>query len=94
VRVAAAKALAKTLEPLQEASFARKAVEKIIAGVTLGTGEEARLVGRALRSFDTDLVNSILLAELKQADDSIKRSVFIEMIEELLTAQDISEQAA
>ena len=94
VRVAAAKALADILEPLQEESFTRKAVEKIIAGVTLGTGEEARLVGRALRNFDTELANGILLANLKQADDSIKRSVFIEMIEELLTDRDNPEQAA
>lgn len=94
VRVAAAKGLANILEPLQEESFTRKAVEKIIAGVTLGSGEEARLLGRALRSFDTDLANSILLAHLKQADDSVKRSVFIEMIEELLTARDNPEQAA
>ncbi len=94
VRVAAARGLAEILQPLQEESFTRKAVEKIIDGVTLGTGEEARLIGRALRRFDTDLANSILLANLKQADDSVKRSVFIEMIEELLTERDNPEQAA
>lgn len=94
VRVVAAKGLASILEPLQEESFTRKAVEKIIEGVTLGTGEEARLVGRALRSFDTDLANSILLTNLEQADDSVKRSVFIEMIEELLTDQSSSDQVA
>ncbi|WP_456404971.1 HEAT repeat domain-containing protein [Thiolapillus sp.] len=94
VRVAAAKGLAELLAPLQEESFTRKVVEKIIAGVTLGTGEEARLVGRALRNFDTELANGILLTNLKQADDSIKRSVFIEMIEELLTDRDNPEQAA
>ncbi len=94
VRVAAAKGLARILEPLQEESFTRKVVEKIIDGVTIGTGEEARLIGRALRQFDTELANSILLTNLKQADDSVKRSVYIEMIEELLTAQDNPEQAA
>ncbi len=94
VRVTSAKGLARLLKPLQEESFTRKAVEKIIDGVTMGTGEEARLIGRALRQFDTDLANSILLANLKQADDSVKRSVYIEMIEELLTAQDNPEQAA
>ncbi|WP_456412596.1 HEAT repeat domain-containing protein [Thiolapillus sp.] len=94
VRVAAARGLARILKPLREESFTRKAVEKIVDGVTIGTGEEARLIGRALREFDTDLANSILLANLKQADDSVKRSVYIEMIEELLTVQDHSEQAA
>ncbi len=93
VRVAAAKGLASIFEPLQEESFTRKAVEKIIEGVSLGTGEEARLVGRALRSFDTDLANSILLTNLERADDSVKRSVFIEMIEELLTDQSSSDQS-
>ncbi|MEN8168391.1 MAG: hypothetical protein ABFR65_13075, partial [Pseudomonadota bacterium] len=95
VRVAAAKGLAQVLKPLNEETFTQKAVEKIVSSVTIGTGEEARLIGKALRQFDTSLGNRTLLAQLKEAEDSVKRSVFIEMIEELLKPdQDQSEQAA
>jgi HEAT repeat protein len=95
VRVAAAKGLAQVLKPLHEETFTQKAVEKIVSSVSVGTGEEARLIGRALRQFDTNLGNKTLLAQLKEADDSVKRSVFIEMIEELLNPdQDQPEQAA
>ncbi|MEN8180292.1 MAG: HEAT repeat domain-containing protein [Pseudomonadota bacterium] len=87
VRVAAAKGLAQVLKPLHEETFTQKAVEKIVSSVTMGTGEEARLIGKALRQFDTTLGNRTLLAQLKEADDSVKRSVFIEMIEELLDPQ-------
>ncbi len=95
VRVAAAKGLAQVLKPLNEETFTQKAVEKIVSSVSVGTGEEARLIGKALRQFDTNLGNRTLLAQLKEADDSVKRSVLIEMIEELLSPdQDQSEQAA
>ncbi len=83
-RVAAARGLAQLLKPLNEENFTRKAVQKIVSSVMLSTGEEARLLGRALRQFDTRLGNEELLAQLKSAEDSLKRSVFIEMIEELL----------
>lgn len=83
-RVAAARGLAQILRPLDEENFTRKAIEKVVSSVTVSTGEEARLLGKALRQFDTSLGNEALLTQLKSADDSVKRSVFIEMIEELL----------
>ncbi|MBG7600954.1 MAG: HEAT repeat domain-containing protein [Gammaproteobacteria bacterium] len=83
-RVAAARGLAQILSPLNEENFTRKAVKKVVSSVMLSTGEEARLLGRALRQFDTRLGNEELLVQLKAAEDSVKRSVFIEMIEELL----------
>ena len=94
VRVAAARGLGRILEPLDEESFTRKVVERVISSITLGTGDEARLVGRALRHFNTELANELLLDSLRQADDSVKRSVFIEMIEEILSGQTASDQAA
>ena len=84
VRVAAAKGLAQLLKPLDEENFTRKAIKKVVSSVMLSTGEEARLLGRALRQFDIRVGNEELLTQLKSAEDSVKRSVFIEMIEELL----------
>jgi HEAT repeat protein len=95
VRVAATKGLAQLLKPLNEENFTRKAIKKVVSSVMLSTGEEARLLGRALRQFDTSIGNEELLIQLKSADDSLKRSVFIEMIEELLNpGQSQSDQAA
>ncbi len=95
VRVAAARGLAQLLKPLDEESFTRKAIKKVVSSVMLSTGEEARLLGRALRQFDTRIGNEELLTRLKSAEDSVKRSVFIEMIEELLNPdQNRSDQAA
>ncbi|MEN8213223.1 MAG: HEAT repeat domain-containing protein [Pseudomonadota bacterium] len=95
VRVAAAKGLAQLLKPLNEENFTRKAINRVVASATASSGEEARLIGRALRQFDTRLGNEELLAQLKSAENSVQRSVFIEMIEELLNPeQNHSEQAA
>jgi HEAT repeat protein len=94
VRIAAARGLGRILEPLDEENFTRKVMEKVISSITLGTGEEARLVGRALCHFNTELANELLLDNLRQADDSVKRSVFIEMIEEIFSGQTASDQAA
>jgi HEAT repeat protein len=94
-RVAAARGLAQILKPLNEETFTRKAIKKVVSSVMLGSGEEARLLGRALRQFDTSIGNEELLTQLKSAGDSLKRSVFIEMIEELLNpGQSQSDQAA
>jgi HEAT repeat protein len=94
-RVAAVKGLAQILKTLNEESFTRKAINKAVSSVTVSTGEEARLLGKALRQFDTSLCNEELLTQLKSAEDSVKRSVFIEMIEELLQPeQSQSEHAA
>ncbi len=84
VRVAAAKGLAQILKPLNEETFTRKVIKKIVSSVMLSTGEEARLLGRVLRQFDSRIGNEELLTQLKSAEDSVQRSVFIEMIEELL----------
>ena len=94
VRVAAARGLGQLLAPLNEQQFTRKAVESIITSTTTGTGEEARLLGRALRQFDAGLANELLLDSLHQAENSVKRSLFIEMIEELFADQGASDQAA
>ena len=85
VRVGAARNLSSILMQLQDDSFTDKVVEKIIASVSQWTGEEARLIGQALRTFDLSLSTGKLLTRLEQADDSVKRSVIIEMLEELLT---------
>jgi HEAT repeat protein len=84
VRVAAAKGLGDVLKHLSEETFTAKTVEKIVVSVTAWTGEEARQMGRVLRAFDPTLSTERLLAHLDQADNSVKRSVFIEMLEELL----------
>ncbi len=84
VRLAAAHELAGILRQLQEQTFTKKVVEKAIDSVFQWSGEEARLMGLALRGFDTDLVTEKLLARLETAEHSNQRSVIIEMLEELL----------
>ncbi|MCU7905377.1 MAG: HEAT repeat domain-containing protein [Candidatus Thiodiazotropha sp. (ex Epidulcina cf. delphinae)] len=84
VRVAATKALSKVMPEIQDETLTQRAVEKIVASVSEFTGEEARLIGRALRGFGPALSHRTLLAHLKMAEDSVKRSVYIEMIEEIL----------
>ena len=95
IRVASTKGLAQILKPLNEEAFTRKVIKKIVSSVMLSSGEEARLLGRSLRQFDARIGNEELLIQLKSAEDSLKRSVFIEMIEELLNpGQNQSDQAA
>ncbi|MCU7810327.1 MAG: HEAT repeat domain-containing protein [Candidatus Thiodiazotropha sp. (ex Notomyrtea botanica)] len=84
VRVAATKALSKVLPEVQDQGLTEQSIENIIASVSEFTGEEARLIGQALRTFEPTLSNRTLLAKLKTAEDSVKRSVYIEMIEEIL----------
>ncbi|MCP3868445.1 MAG: HEAT repeat domain-containing protein [Gammaproteobacteria bacterium] len=86
VRVAASKALAIILEPLEEKRYTAQIIETIIDSVFSWTGEEARLIGKTLRGFDTAVATDKLLQCLKSAEDSVKRSVVIEMLEELLDA--------
>jgi HEAT repeat protein len=86
VRVALSKELGRILKRLDERRFHKQVVEQIIDSVFQWTGEEARLIGRELRAFDSDLVTEKLLSRLEQADDSIKRSVVIEMLEELINS--------
>ncbi|MCU7921279.1 MAG: HEAT repeat domain-containing protein [Candidatus Thiodiazotropha sp. (ex Dulcina madagascariensis)] len=95
VRVAATRGLSKVLPVTRDETLTQRAVERIVASVSEFTGEEARLIGQALRAFDTSLSNRALLTQLKTAEDSVKRSVFIEMIEEILNPdQGQPEQAA
>lgn len=94
LRVAAARALAQIIELDKEGTFAPQVVEKIINSIFIGDGQEARLLGKALRAADTTLVTRKLLEKLDTATDSVERSVFIEMLEELLKPEGESELAA
>jgi len=84
VRVAATKSLAHILSQENNETLANDAVEQIITSVFKGSGEEARIIGNILRSFDTSICSEKLLAHLDQAPDSLKRSIAIEILEELL----------
>jgi len=95
VRVAAARGLSTIVPTLNETRFAERVVDSIIASVALWTGEEARPLGRCLRDFDKTQCTEKLLHALSKAGDSLKRSVYIEMLEELLNPElGQSEQAA
>ncbi|MCM8854400.1 MAG: HEAT repeat domain-containing protein [Candidatus Thiodiazotropha sp.] len=95
VRVAATRGLSKVLPITDDETLTQRAVERIVASVSEFTGEEARLIGQALRTFDRSLSNQALLTQLKTAENSVKRSVFIEMIEEILNPDQAQpEQAA
>lgn len=87
VRVAATRALASIVPTLKEARFVDRVLNTIIGSVALWTGEEARPVGRYLRNFDVRQCTEKLLAALNSAEDSLKRSVYIEMLEELLNPE-------
>ena len=95
-RVAAARALAKIQGQLSDETFSDKVVEKIIANAILWGGEEARTIGKVLRTLGQKKISTEkLLSKLKQAEDSINRSVYIEMLEELLNPDQAKpEQAA
>ncbi len=84
VRVAATKGLARIVSQEHKQNLANDAVGQIIASVFNGSGEEARTIGTILRSFDTSICSEKLLSHIDQAPDSLKRSVAIEILEELL----------
>ena len=86
VRVATAKALASIAAKEVDESFTEAAVEAIISSVFRWSGEESRHMGKILRSFDTTSKTDKLLARLDGAEDSLKRSVVIEMLEEIHTS--------
>ncbi len=95
IRVAAAKALAESLPNLTDETFVGGLPTAIIDSVSRGGGEEARTIGKVLLAFDRQSTTKILLASLGQAEDSVKRSIYIEMLEELLQPhQDQPQQAA
>ncbi len=87
VRVAATRALTSIVPTLNEVRFTERVIDTIITSVALWTGEEARSLGRSLRSFDKALCTDKLLVALNNSEDSLKRSVYIEMLEELLTPE-------
>ena len=84
VRLAAARGLARILAGLDEAAFRDRVIDRLIDSVFQGSGEESRLMGQALRGFDREQVADRLLERLERAQDSLQRSVVIEMLEELL----------
>jgi len=84
VRLTAARELARILGTLEEKRFAEQVAEQLLDSVFQWSGEEARLMGRVLRAFDRDMIAGKLLDRLQEAGDSLRRSVIIEMLEELL----------
>jgi len=95
VRVAATRSLAAIVPTLREVSFTDRVIDTIVGSVAKWTGEEARPVGRCLRKFDKQQCTEKLLIALDSAEDSLKRSVYIEILEELLNPElGQSEQAA
>jgi HEAT repeat protein len=95
VRIAAAKGLRGLLATQSSESLIDESVERIVDSVFKFSGEESRLMGKVLRGFDNQLVTGKLLSRLESAEDSLKRSVAIEMLEEvLITHQGRPEQAA
>ena len=87
VRLALVRALGRILGTLDEKAFQQQAVTAIVDSVFQWTGEEARLVGRELTAFDRDTVTGELLSRLERADDSSRRSVIVEMLEELIKSR-------
>ncbi|MCP3672089.1 MAG: HEAT repeat domain-containing protein, partial [Gammaproteobacteria bacterium] len=83
VRITAAKGLARILSLEENETFTNEAVEKIIANIFKWSGEEARMIGSILRAFDLSMSTETLLSHMDQAPDSLKRSIAIEMLEEL-----------
>ncbi len=83
LRVATARALGRILPGIEDHSFKTRVEDHIIHSVSQWSGEEARPLGKVLREFDIHSCTNKLLLALEQADDSVKRSVYIEMLEEL-----------
>ena len=94
LRVTAGRALARIIEQEEAETIAPEVVQTIIDSVFIGDGQEARLQGKALRAADTTLVVSKLLEKLDSVENSVMRSVVIEMLEELLKPEGESELAA
>ncbi|MEJ1365460.1 MAG: HEAT repeat domain-containing protein [Candidatus Sedimenticola sp. (ex Thyasira tokunagai)] len=95
IRVTAAKALAESLPNLTDKTFVGGLPAAIVDSVSMGGGEEARTIGKVLQAFDRQSTTETLLSRLDQAEDSVKRSIYIEMLEELLQPhQDQPQQAA
>ncbi len=87
LRVAAARALVRILNKIEDPSLSIDVIEKIIISVSRWSGEEARSMAQALSQLDKDISAESLLTHLKKAQDSVKRSVYIEMLEEILNSK-------
>jgi|GEM_PF-171888 len=94
VRVAASRALGPLVNNVSDKTFSKTAATKIIDSVANWSGEEARPIGRALQLFDFDFCTDRLLCQLKCADSSLKRSVYIEILEALLNTNPQQPQQA
>lgn len=95
VRVATARTLGQLLSQQSDKTFAKTVAEKIIDSVANWSGEEARPIGQVLQQFDIDFCTGKILAQVNYSDDSLKRSVYIEILETLLnTNHQQSQQTA
>ena len=83
IRVGAARALARIIQMEEAHEIAQDMIEKIIDSVFEQDGEEARILGKILRNAEQEMVTNKILAKLDEAEDSVVRSVAIEMLEEL-----------
>ncbi len=83
IRIAAARALAKIIQLDETEEIAQKMIEKSIDSVFEQDGDEARTLGKILRQAELEMVTNKLLSKLNEAEDSVVRSVAIEMLEEL-----------
>ncbi len=83
IRIAAARALAKIIQLDEAEEIAQEMMEKSIDSVFEQDGDEARTLGKILRQAELEMVTNKLLSKLDEAEDSVVRSVAIEMLEEL-----------
>ena len=83
IRVAASRALAKIVQLEEAEEIAQEMIEKMIDSAFEQDGQEARILGAILRHAELDMVTNKLLARMEQAEDSVVRSVAVEMLEEL-----------
>ncbi len=83
IRIAAARALTKIVQLDEAEEIAQKMIEKTIDSVFEQDGDEARTLGKILRQAELEMVTKKLLNKLDEAEDSVIRSVAIEMLEEL-----------
>ncbi len=84
IRVAAARGLGTLLPALGDKTFKNNVLKKLIDAAAALTGEESRTIGKILRRIDIPQSTDILLSRMKQTEESARRGIYIEMLEELL----------
>ncbi|MCP3662129.1 MAG: hypothetical protein GY696_06475 [Gammaproteobacteria bacterium] len=84
IRVAAARGLGTLLPSLGDRTFISNVLKKLIDAAAALTGEESRTIGKILRRIDIPQSTDILLSRMKQTEESARRGIYIEMLEELL----------